>query len=167
MRYCAEFLLTLIYELQDQVASTDSFIFISDLTDISMVFKEKQPQQAVQMAPTQIAGADRGAGLVQQGQGRQFGGRALARRRLAAVDQQPARQDVLRLAGAHQGAEVGGRELDHVDALGGGLDGEVASGPQSFSMRWMVRLGGGAPATMTRVRSRPGMAPSHVAAAVR
>lgn len=47
MRYCAEFLLTLIYELQDQVASTDSFIFINDLTDISMVFKEKQPQEAV------------------------------------------------------------------------------------------------------------------------
>jgi hypothetical protein len=47
MRYCAEFLLTLIYELQDQVARTDSFIFISDLVDISMVFKEKQPQDAV------------------------------------------------------------------------------------------------------------------------
>ncbi|HEX2906946.1 MAG TPA: VWA domain-containing protein [Phototrophicaceae bacterium] len=47
MRYCAEFLLTLIYELQDQVASTDSFIFINDLTDISMVFKQHQPQDAV------------------------------------------------------------------------------------------------------------------------
>lgn len=47
MRYCAEFLLTLIYELQDQVAQTNSFIFIDDLTDISMVFKEKQPQEAV------------------------------------------------------------------------------------------------------------------------
>ncbi|MBC6937491.1 MAG: VWA domain-containing protein [Chloroflexi bacterium] len=47
MRYCAEFLLTLIYELQDQVARTDSFIFISDLADISMVFKHKQPQEAV------------------------------------------------------------------------------------------------------------------------
>jgi uncharacterized protein with von Willebrand factor type A (vWA) domain len=48
MRYCAEFLLTLIYELADQVAHTDSFIFISDLTDISMVFKEKQPRDAVE-----------------------------------------------------------------------------------------------------------------------
>jgi uncharacterized protein with von Willebrand factor type A (vWA) domain len=47
MRYCAEFLLTLVYELQDQVARTNSFIFISDLTDISMVFKEEQPRDAV------------------------------------------------------------------------------------------------------------------------
>ncbi|NWF69546.1 MAG: VWA domain-containing protein [Chloroflexi bacterium] len=48
VRYCAEFLLTLIYELQDQVARTNSYIFISDLTDISMVFKEYEPQEAVQ-----------------------------------------------------------------------------------------------------------------------
>jgi uncharacterized protein len=48
VRYCAEFLLTLIYELQDQVARTNSFIFISDLTDISMAFKEHEPQEAVQ-----------------------------------------------------------------------------------------------------------------------
>lgn len=47
VRYCAEFLLTLIYELSDQVARTNSFIFISDLTDISMVFKEFEPQEAV------------------------------------------------------------------------------------------------------------------------
>ncbi|MBE2183912.1 MAG: VWA domain-containing protein [Anaerolineae bacterium] len=47
MRYCAEFLLTLIYELQDQVAKTDSFVFISDMTDISMVFNENEPQAAV------------------------------------------------------------------------------------------------------------------------
>jgi uncharacterized protein with von Willebrand factor type A (vWA) domain len=47
MRYCVEFLLTLVYELQDVVAKTDSFIFISDLVDISMVFEEKQPQEAV------------------------------------------------------------------------------------------------------------------------
>jgi hypothetical protein len=47
MRYCAEFLLTLIYELQDQVAKTDSFIFIDDLTEISMVFAEEQPRDAV------------------------------------------------------------------------------------------------------------------------
>src|SRR5690606_20975647 len=39
MRYCAEFLLTLVYELQDQVARTDSFIFIDDITDISMIFQ--------------------------------------------------------------------------------------------------------------------------------
>lgn len=47
VRYCAEFLLTLIYELQDQVARTNSFIFISDLVDISMDFKEHEPQEAV------------------------------------------------------------------------------------------------------------------------
>ncbi|MFN8527477.1 MAG: VWA domain-containing protein [Anaerolineae bacterium] len=47
MRYCAEFLLTLVYELQDQVARTNSYIFISDLVDISMDFKELQPQDAV------------------------------------------------------------------------------------------------------------------------
>ncbi|MBL8130401.1 MAG: VWA domain-containing protein [Anaerolineae bacterium] len=48
MRHCAEFLLTLIYELQDQVAKTDSFIFISDLTDISMTFSELEPMAAVE-----------------------------------------------------------------------------------------------------------------------
>ncbi len=53
MRYCAEFLLTLIYELQDQVAKTDSFIFIGDLTDISMVFKELEPQAAVERVLTE------------------------------------------------------------------------------------------------------------------
>lgn len=47
VRYCAEFLLTLIYELQDQVARTNSFIFINDITDVSMMFKENEPQQAV------------------------------------------------------------------------------------------------------------------------
>ncbi|MCA9902973.1 MAG: VWA domain-containing protein [Anaerolineae bacterium] len=47
MRYCAEFLLTLIYELQDQVARTNSFIFISDIVDISMDFEENEPQEAV------------------------------------------------------------------------------------------------------------------------
>lgn len=48
MRHCAEFLLTLIYELQDQVAKTDSFIFISELTDISMTFSELEPMAAVE-----------------------------------------------------------------------------------------------------------------------
>jgi hypothetical protein len=53
MRYCAEFLLTLIYELQDQVAKTNSFVFISDLTDISMVFEESEPQTAVERVLTE------------------------------------------------------------------------------------------------------------------
>ena len=48
MRYCAEFLLTLIYELQDQVARTHSYIFISDLVDISPVFAEHEPMAAVE-----------------------------------------------------------------------------------------------------------------------
>jgi uncharacterized protein with von Willebrand factor type A (vWA) domain len=48
MRYCAEFLLTLVYELQDQVARTTSFIFIDDLRDISMVFADEPPRDAVQ-----------------------------------------------------------------------------------------------------------------------
>ncbi len=48
MRYCAEFLLTLIYELQDQVAKTNSFVFISDIVDISMVFNECEPARAVE-----------------------------------------------------------------------------------------------------------------------
>jgi uncharacterized protein len=48
MRYCAEFLLTLVYELQDVVARTDSFVFIDDMVEISMIFKEKQPREAVQ-----------------------------------------------------------------------------------------------------------------------
>ncbi|CAB4595427.1 unannotated protein [freshwater metagenome] len=34
-------------------------------------------------------------------------------------------------------------------------------------MRSMVRVGGGAPATTMRTRSRPGIGPSHVAAASR
>ncbi len=52
MRYCAEFLLTLIYELQDQVAKTNSFVFISDLTDISMDFESHEPQTAVERVLT-------------------------------------------------------------------------------------------------------------------
>lgn len=50
VRYCAEFLLTLIYELQDQVAKTESYVFNADLADISMVFREHEPQRAVQQA---------------------------------------------------------------------------------------------------------------------
>jgi uncharacterized protein with von Willebrand factor type A (vWA) domain len=47
VRYCAEFLLTMVYELQDQVARTNSYIFIHDLVDISMEFNEHEPQEAV------------------------------------------------------------------------------------------------------------------------
>jgi uncharacterized protein with von Willebrand factor type A (vWA) domain len=48
VRYCTEFLLTLIYELQDQVARADSFVFINDLVDVTMLFKEYEPLEAVE-----------------------------------------------------------------------------------------------------------------------
>lgn len=48
MRYCAEFMLTLIYELQDQVSKARSFIFISDMHEISDYFQQFQPAQAIQ-----------------------------------------------------------------------------------------------------------------------
>jgi len=47
MRHCAEFMLTLIYELQDQVARAKSFAFINRLVDISHWFEEHRPQKAV------------------------------------------------------------------------------------------------------------------------
>ncbi len=48
MRYCVEFLLTMVYELQDQVRRTNSFIYISDLVDVSTTLAEYEPQEAVQ-----------------------------------------------------------------------------------------------------------------------
>jgi uncharacterized protein with von Willebrand factor type A (vWA) domain len=47
VRYCAEFLLTMVYELHDQIRRTNSFVFIDDLVDISMAFKEHEPREAV------------------------------------------------------------------------------------------------------------------------
>lgn len=47
VRHCAEFMLTLIYELQDQVARARSFAFIDRLIDISHWFEENRPQKAV------------------------------------------------------------------------------------------------------------------------
>jgi hypothetical protein len=41
------------------------------------------------------------------------------------------------------------------------------SQPSSVSIRSIVRVGGGAPATIIRTRSRPGIGPSQVAAASR
>ncbi len=67
MRYCAEFLLTLVYELQDVVAKTDSFMFIDDIVDISMTFEEMQPREAVQQVlmdnPPGYYSTDLGNGL--------------------------------------------------------------------------------------------------------
>jgi uncharacterized protein len=48
MRYCSEFMLTLLYELQDQVSKTRSFIFIDDMHEISEFFKAERPDVAVQ-----------------------------------------------------------------------------------------------------------------------
>jgi uncharacterized protein with von Willebrand factor type A (vWA) domain len=48
MRYSAEFMLTLIYELQDQVSKARSFIFIDDIHEVSHYFKELQPALAIQ-----------------------------------------------------------------------------------------------------------------------
>lgn len=47
MRPYVEFLLTLVYQLQDQVRRTNSFIFIDDMVDISMEFEELEPKDAV------------------------------------------------------------------------------------------------------------------------
>jgi uncharacterized protein with von Willebrand factor type A (vWA) domain len=47
VRHSAEFMLRLIYELQDQVAKTRSFAFISDIKDISQDFAAYQPEVAV------------------------------------------------------------------------------------------------------------------------
>jgi uncharacterized protein with von Willebrand factor type A (vWA) domain len=48
MRYCSEFMLTLLYQLQDQVAKTRSYIFIDDLHEISEFFASQPPEIAVQ-----------------------------------------------------------------------------------------------------------------------
>jgi hypothetical protein len=48
MRYCAEFMLSMIYELQDQVSKARSFIFISDMHEISDFFRAALPAQAIQ-----------------------------------------------------------------------------------------------------------------------
>ena len=47
MRYAVEFLLTMVYELSDQVRRTHSFIFISDLVDVSAALAELPPREAV------------------------------------------------------------------------------------------------------------------------
>lgn len=49
MRPVVEFMLRLIYELQDQVAQARSFAFIADMHDISADFAENRPDVAVRM----------------------------------------------------------------------------------------------------------------------
>jgi uncharacterized protein with von Willebrand factor type A (vWA) domain len=47
MRYAVEFLLTMVYELSDQVRRTHSYIFISDMVDVSTIMTELPPKEAV------------------------------------------------------------------------------------------------------------------------
>lgn len=54
MRAVVEFLLRMIYELQDQVASADSFAFIDDLENISTDFAEHPPDVAIEVVLTRL-----------------------------------------------------------------------------------------------------------------
>ena len=47
MRPVAEFMLRMMYEMQDQVSKANSFAFTSDILDVSMIFTEHRPQDAV------------------------------------------------------------------------------------------------------------------------
>jgi uncharacterized protein with von Willebrand factor type A (vWA) domain len=47
MRYMVEFLMTLVYELQDHVQKTSSFIFIDNMKDVTMELEQQDSQQAV------------------------------------------------------------------------------------------------------------------------
>lgn len=47
MRYMVEFLLTMVYQLQDQVRRTHSYIFISDMVEVTMSLEEGDTRQAV------------------------------------------------------------------------------------------------------------------------
>ncbi len=47
VRHCSEFFLHLIYLLQDQISRTRSFVFIDDLTEITPIFAERRPEEAV------------------------------------------------------------------------------------------------------------------------
>ena len=48
MRYMVEFLMTMVYELHDQVQRTHSYIFISDMVDVTMELEEHDSQVAVE-----------------------------------------------------------------------------------------------------------------------
>jgi uncharacterized protein with von Willebrand factor type A (vWA) domain len=54
MRAVVEFLLRMIYELQDQVASAHSFAFIDDLESISEDFAENPPDVAIDVVLTRL-----------------------------------------------------------------------------------------------------------------
>ncbi|MGB1288462.1 MAG: VWA domain-containing protein, partial [Aggregatilineales bacterium] len=48
MRYMVEFLMTMVYELHDQVQRTHSYIFISDMVDVTMELEQHDSQIAVE-----------------------------------------------------------------------------------------------------------------------
>jgi uncharacterized protein with von Willebrand factor type A (vWA) domain len=54
VRYCAEFMLFMIYELQDQVAKARSFAFISDIEEVSQDFAEYRPEVALDRVLTRL-----------------------------------------------------------------------------------------------------------------
>jgi hypothetical protein len=47
MRPVAEFMLRMVYDMQDQVSKARSFAFIDDLHDISLMFVEHRPEEAI------------------------------------------------------------------------------------------------------------------------
>jgi uncharacterized protein with von Willebrand factor type A (vWA) domain len=69
VRHCAEFMLRLIYELQDQVAKARSFAFIDHIDEISSAFDEHRPdvavEQVLQNLPAGYYNTDLGASLAQ------------------------------------------------------------------------------------------------------
>ena len=48
VRPIVEFMLRLVYELQDQIHSARSFVFIDDIVDVSAEFTQRRPESAVQ-----------------------------------------------------------------------------------------------------------------------
>lgn len=53
MRYMVEFLMTLVYSMQDHVQKTSSYIFISDMVDVTMELEQQDSQDAVAKVLTQ------------------------------------------------------------------------------------------------------------------
>jgi len=47
MRYMVEFLMTLVYEMQDHVAKTSSYVFIDDMVDVTMELEQQDSRDAV------------------------------------------------------------------------------------------------------------------------
>lgn len=48
MRYMVEFLMTLVYEMHDHVQKTSSYVFIDDMTDVTMELEQQDSQSAVE-----------------------------------------------------------------------------------------------------------------------